>query len=267
MLHKNISLQSANIFYRVAGSGQPVVLLHGFGEDGDVWDKQVDVLKNNYTLIVPDLPGSGRSGMIDDMSMEGMAGLVKELIDTAIPAGQKIILIGHSMGGYISLAFAQKYGSSLSGLGLFHSSAFADSEEKKATRLKAIDFIKKNGSYDFLRTSVPGLFVKTQNNAGPLPGEVQGLIDKVAQFDPEALIRYYHTMIARPDRTELLKNFPHPVLFIIGEQDKAVPFAQSMQQSYLPAVAHIHILRNSAHMGMWEETEKANKALLDFLQG
>ena len=69
-------------------------------------------------------------------------------------------------------------------------------------------------------------------------------------------------MINRPDRTAVLKNFNKPILFIIGEHDKAVPFEQSMQQCYLPAIAHVHILRNSAHMGMFEETEKVNNALL-----
>ncbi|MBK7375228.1 MAG: alpha/beta hydrolase [Chitinophagaceae bacterium] len=73
-------------------------------------------------------------------------------------------------------------------------------------------------------------------------------------------------MINRPDRTAVLKNFSKPILFIIGEQDNAVPFAQSMQQCYLPVQSHIHILRNSAHMGMLEETAATNNFLLGFLQ-
>jgi pimeloyl-ACP methyl ester carboxylesterase len=94
---------------------------------------------------------------------------------------------------------------------------------------------------------------------------VEALIEDAKNFTDEALIQYYEAMIARPDRTAVLKNFNHPVLFLIGEQDAAVPLQSSLQQCHLPVQSHVHILGNSAHMGMWEETEKANKLLLQFL--
>ena len=84
-------------------------------------------------------------------------------------------------------------------------------------------------------------------------------------FRSEALAQYYQAMIDRPDRTAVLKNAGCPVLFIIGEYDMAVPFQQGLQQSYLPARSHINILRNSAHMGMLEETKKVNEILVEFL--
>ncbi|MEI9956646.1 MAG: alpha/beta hydrolase [Ferruginibacter sp.] len=261
MLHKNFSYQSANIFYRTTGKGKPVALLHGFGEDDEVWDKQINFLKDHFTLIIPDLPGSGQSEMIADMSMEGMAEVIKAIVEE-----EKIdscAIIGHSMGGYISLAFAEKYPELLTAFGLFHSSAFADSEEKKATRLKAIEFIKNNGSYSFFKASTPGLFTAAWSNEHQ--DEIEALIDKIKDISPEALIQYYQAMIARPGRTTVLKTFHGSILFIIGANDKAVPFEQSIQQCYLPAQSHIHILRNSAHMGMWEEADKANAALLEFL--
>jgi len=261
MLNKNFSYQSANIFYRTTGKGKPVVLIHGFGEDGEVWINQVNFLKDHFALIIPDLPGSGKSEMITDMSIQGMAEVIKTLLSE-----EKIdtcILIGHSMGGYITLAFAEKHPQLLTAFGLFHSSAFADNEEKKATRLKAVEFIKNNGSYSFFKTSTPGLFSADWSNNHQ--HEIDALIDKIKDFAPEALVQYYKAMIARPDRTAVLKTFNGPILFIIGTHDKAVPFEQSMQQCYLPAQSHIHILRNSAHMGMWEEADKANTALLEFL--
>jgi pimeloyl-ACP methyl ester carboxylesterase len=275
MLLKNITYGSATIFYRITGLGAPVLLLHGFGEDGEVWNKQVDVLRSAFTLIVPDLPGSGRSGMIEDMSIEGMAEVVKAIIiaeqHNCSPLNSiQTSLIGHSMGGYIGLAVAEKYPHLLNALGLFHSSAFADTEEKKAARLKSIAFIKNNGSYEFLKTSIPGLFFRGQDGLeqpDPLKLEMEALIEKGKDFSPEALIAYYEAMIARPDRTAILKNFSHPVLFILGEHDLAVPMAQGLKQSYMPDLSYIHILRNSAHMGMWEETGKANAAMLEFLQG
>ena len=265
MQSKNIKYSDSTIFYRITGKGKPVVLIHGFGEDGNIWDKQVDFLQNQFQLIVPDLPGSGKSGVISSQSAVGMeeyAEIIKAiLVEEKI---EKSTMLGHSLGGYITLAFAEKYPDMLSSFGLVHSTAFADSEEKKAARLKSIEFIKKYGAYDFLRTTIPGLFSK-QWSQDHLP-EIETLVEKGKNFSSEALIQYYQAMINRPDRTAVLKNFSKPILFIIGEQDNAVPFAQSMQQCYLPVQSHIHILRNSAHMGMLEETAATNNFLLGFLQ-
>ncbi len=269
---KIISYQSSNIFYRTIGNGKPIILIHGFGEDGDIWQNQVKFLKKYFYLIIPDLPGSGRSDMINDMSMEGMAELIKELIAEEAPKfplqpteseGVRVCMLGHSMGGYISLAFAEKYPDQLSSFGLVHSSAFADNEEKKATRLKSIGFIKKHGAYEFFKSSIPPLFTETWAEQNQLT--VDELVEKSKSFKDEAIIQYYQGMIDRTDRAAVLKNFYNPVLFIMGEHDKAVPFEQSMQQCYLPNQAHIHILRNSAHMGMLEEADIVNKAILNFI--
>ena len=269
MQQHNFLYQPSNTFYRTVGCGKPVVLLHGFGEDGEIWNRQINFLKDQFTLIIPDLPGSGKSDMIADMSIEGMAEVIKEIINIELqkhpPEAEGAVVIGHSMGGYITLAIAEKYPQLLSAFGLFSSSAFADSEEKKVARTKSIEFIQKNGAYEFLKTAIPGLFLVGQEDRRHDTTDIEFLVEKGRHFTPEALISYYQAMIARPDRTTVLKAFTRPVLFIIGEHDKAVPFTQSMQQCYLPSQTHIHILRNSAHMGMWEETDKANIALRQFL--
>ena len=274
---KTFTYQSAQIFYRTVGNGKPVVLIHGFAEDGDVWKNQIEFLsagsggKNHFQLIIPDLPGSGKSEMIKDMSIEGMAEMIKEILNFEVqkflrqPAeAEGVILAGHSMGGYISLALAEKYPALISSIALVHSSAFADSEEKKANRLKSIEFVKKNGAYEFLKAVIADLFTETW--AANNPKQVDRQIEKSSDFSDEAIIAYYHDMINRPDRTNVLKTCSKPVLFIIGEHDKAIPFEQSMQQCYLPNQSHIHILRNSAHMGMLEETDKVNKILVDFFE-
>jgi pimeloyl-ACP methyl ester carboxylesterase len=262
---KTFTYQSSKIFYRTIGKGKPIVLIHGFAEDGDVWRNQIEFLKNNFQLIIPDLPGSGKSEIINDMSIEGMAEVIKELLAIEVfkasPSGGGLVgAVGHSMGGYITLALAEKYPEMFSSIALVHSSAFADSDEKKANRLKSIGFVKKNGAFEFLKAVIVDLFTETwaANNTGLF--EMQ--IEKSRLFTEEAIIAYYHAMINRPDRTAVLKNFSKPILFIIGEHDKAVPFEQSMQQCYLPDTSHIHILRNSAHMGMLEEADKVNQALL-----
>lgn len=260
-MNKQIDFSGSVISYAVNGNGNPVVLVHGFGEDSEVWKKQVDFLQKDFKLIVPDLPGSGKSTLLnkENEQISDYAEVIKAILDEENI--QNCIMIGHSMGGYITLAFAEKYPEMLSAFGLFHSGAYADDAEKIETRKKGIEFIRKNGSEAFLKTSTPGLFFDAEKHSS----EIKALTEKGAAFLPEALIRYYHAMIDRPDRTAVLKTFSKPVLFIIGRHDKAIPFEHSLRQCHLPVFSSVHILRESAHMGMYEETEKANAILAQFL--
>lgn len=259
---KYIDHESASLHYSVYGNGTPVVFVHGFAEDSTVWDKQVDYLKDTYRLIVPDLPGSGQSTILkkDRITMDDYAACIKAVL--AAENIEQCIMIGHSMGGYITLAFANKYPGNLSSLGLFHSSAYPDDAEKIEVRKKAIVFIKNSGAEAFLKTSIPGLFF----DAGKSKSDIEMLLEKGNNFTGEALIQYYEAMMARPDRTELLKSIDIPVLLIIGQHDKAVPFTYSLEQAKMPGHSFIKILRNSAHMGMLEETTGSNRFLADFLQ-
>ncbi len=250
--------QQSKIFYQVTGSGKPVMLIHGFGEDGSVWQNQVAALQKQYTLIIPDLPGSGKSELVADMSIEGMAECIKAIADEE--KINTLTILGHSMGGYITLALAEKYPQLLNAFGLVHSSAYADSDEKKETRRKAIEFIKAHSAYEFLKTAIPGLFYQPENNAA-----CEMLVEAGKKFTAEALIAYYTAMINRPGRTQILNNCTQPVLFIIGQYDKAVPFEHSLAQSHLPLQSHVSILRNSAHMGMFEEPEKTLHTITEFL--
>lgn len=261
MLTKITSYNNKKISYRVAGNGHPVLLIHGFGEDSRIWDGTIDELKDQYQLIVPDLPGSGASELLTagNTSIADYAAVMLAILENE--SIKKITLIGHSMGGYTALAFAQKYPLAVHALGLFHSSAYADDEAKKETRRKAIHVIKEKGPMAFLKTAIPGLFVDAEKSNT----DIDLLLERASQFTPEALIQYYEAMIARPDTTGVLKSIQQPVLFILGEHDKAVPFEHGLQRSYLPAVSHIHVLRNSAHMGMLEEKEKSLQVLSDFL--
>lgn len=260
-MNKKLLYQDKKIHYRLNGNGQPVFLIHGFGEDGQIWNHQVEHLKNKFRIIVPDLPGSGKSAMIDDMSIEGMAEVIhaiirEEDIDTCS-------IIGHSMGGYITLAFMEEYWNHVSAFGLFHSSSFADGKEKKATRQKAIEFIQQNGAYEFLKTAIPNLF--SDESKLKIKSTVDQLIEKGNNFLPQSLVSYYEAMINRPDRTEILKKATVPVLFVMGTHDKAVPMEDSLKQSHLPEKAYIHILQNAGHMGMLEEKDRSNHILEEFL--
>ncbi|MEO8403073.1 MAG: alpha/beta hydrolase [Chitinophagaceae bacterium] len=277
-MKKEISFQGKKIFYRVEGEGKKVMLVHGFGEKSDVWNNQVEYLKSKAQLIVPDLPGSGDSEMIDDMSMEGMAEVLKAIFDFEKSVSSKVsptgrvpiaigiegaVLIGHSMGGYIALAFAEKYPGYLQALGLFHSSAFPDSEEKKATRRKGIAFIQGNSGFEFLKTTSPNLFSPVSKSENQLL--INEFIQSLNNFSGKTLVSYYEAMIKRPDRLHVLKNSKVPILFILGEFDPAVPLQDGLKLCHLPEKAYIHILRKSGHMGMLEEAETSNKMLEKFI--
>jgi pimeloyl-ACP methyl ester carboxylesterase len=167
------------------------------------------------------------------------------------------------MGGYISLAFAEQFGQLLKGFGLFHSTAYPDTEEKKQTRKKSIAFIQEHGSAEFIASTTPNLFSEwTKKNN---PELVKAIIEQYANFDPAALITYTEAMIRRPDRIAVLEKLSVPVLFIIGEEDKAVPMGDMLKQSHIPSIALIHILKDTAHMGMLEQTAISNEALRNFL--
>jgi pimeloyl-ACP methyl ester carboxylesterase len=262
-MNKVISIAGKKIHYHVIGKGKPVMLVHGFGETSDVWKNQVAFLKDKYKLIIPDLPGSGQSELVNDMSMEGMAEILKTILDELGATG--IIMIGHSMGGYIMLAFAEKYAEYLQAFGLFHSTAYADNEEKKAVRQKGIEFIRTNGAFAFLKTSTPNLFSPLSKS------ENQALIDSFIQglnnFSPASLVSYYEAMMRRSERIEILTNTKIPVLFIMGKYDAAVPLADGLKLCSLPEKAYIHILRKSGHMGMMEEADYTNKILENFFEG
>lgn len=269
MSDKFIEYQDAKIHYADTGEGDTVMLVHGFAEDGTVWKHQVEFLQKYFRVIVPDIPGSGESAYIPGLNIDSYAEVLKLVFKDALDfPGQgndkKISMIGHSMGGYATLAFAEKYPDLLSSFGLFHSSAFADTAEKKQVRFKAIDFIKANGTDQFLKTSTPGLF--TKEFAEKNPGKIEQLVAIGNKCSAEALIQYYQAMMQRPDRTAVLKSFPNPVLFLIGEKDNAVPLDISLKQCYFPQESNIHILENAAHMGMWEEIDESNTILLKFLQ-
>lgn len=260
-MEKHIISQGKKLAYSTYGKGSPVMLVHGFGEDDKVWKIQVDALKKEYQLIIPQLPGTGGSAMTEELSMDSMATSLKNILDAE--GIKNATIIGHSMGGYITLAFAEKFSESLNGFGLFHSSSFADSEEKIATRKKGIALIKEKGGHAFLKTATPNLFSdKTKDERPELVAEQ---LEQAGSISDLSLVSYYEAMISRPDRTEVLRKTKIPVLFTMGKYDKAIPISDSLQQCHLPEKSYIHILDQSGHMGMIEEPEKSNSILKNFL--
>lgn len=260
-MEKSIVHDHQPVFYHSTGEGNPVVFLHGLAEDATIWDLQIDFLSGANHILIPDLPGSGRSPLPAAVSMESLAGAVKAVLEAE--GVEQAVLIGHSMGGYVMLAFAELYPHMVKALGLFHSTSYADGEEKKAARKRNIEFIGTHGSHAYLKQATPALFSPASKQQHP--EKVSSLIEKYKGFNPQSLTAYHEAMLQRPDRSRLLADAAHPVLFIIGKQDGTIPFQQSLEQSHLPRTAYIQVLENSGHMGMLEETDKGNEALKKFL--
>ncbi len=272
MLEGSFIFKSFNIFYRTSGSGVPLVLLHGFGEDGTVWHNQVEALQSDAFIITPDFPGSGKSVLNPEDFTEENTQLLDsiELYADAIEALLHHLnithctMLGHSMGGYVALAFAQKYPHLLKAFGLIHSTSFADTDEKKENRRRGIALMEAHGGYSFLKNTIPNLFTATFKKDFPI--EVDGLIEKAKGFQTKSLQSYYRAMINRPDRTNILKEATVPVLIIAGDQDSIIPLNDSLLQSHQPNICQINVLKNTAHMGMWEAADQMNECIAAFLE-
>lgn len=258
-MYQSFSHNNYTIAYQKYGTLKPaVVLVHGFPEDGTVFEKQYEFLKENFTVLIPDLPGSGKSAYNPSLqSTEDFAEIIRLVLQQENI--DRCFLLGHSMGGYIALAFAEKYPECLSGLGLIHSTAYEDSTEKKENRKRSIQLMEKYGGYYFLRSIIPNLF--SERFAAAHPEIIGQLIEKGKNFETKALQQYYSIMMHRKDRTNVLRNITVPVLFIIGEYDTAVPVQDVLQQVPLPQLSFIKILPNAAHMGFLEDPEKVNEAI------
>jgi pimeloyl-ACP methyl ester carboxylesterase len=262
-MDKSFRYHDATISYNVYGSGMPVMLLHGFAEDHSIWNKQVDGLSRLYQLIIPDLPGSGKSDLLEgeNFRMEAYAACVNALLVHEKIEG--LVMLGHSMGGYITLAFAERYPAKLKGFGFVHSTAFEDSEEKKAMRRKGIKMMEEYGAFSFIKNTTPNLF--SEKFKKEQPAQVNAVIEAAKDFTVAALTQYYNAMLNRRDRKNVLVESTRPVLFIAGTDDAAAPLRDVLEQVHLPRVSYIHVINNVGHMGMIEAPGEVNKHLLQFL--
>lgn len=248
--------------YQIQGEGKTVVLLHGFCESKHVWQNIVAGFSKFFKVITIDLPGFGESELcLDTPSMENFAIRVQEvLIHLQVESS---ILIGHSMGGYVALALAELFPTSIQGLIMFHSSATADDAEKKEKRNKSIEFVKNQGSEAFVRMLLPTLF--KEDNKTVFSSELTQLIDQGTTISPQAIIDGLTAMRDRKDRTVILKNLNFPVLYIIGKFDDAIPLETSLEQCHLAKDSQANFLSESGHMGMIEEPAKSINIILNFL--
>jgi pimeloyl-ACP methyl ester carboxylesterase len=249
---------AARIFYNVSGSGDTLVLLHGFCEDQNIWELLIPPLAQQYKLILIDLPGFGKSeGLKDIPSVESYAESVSAVLKQEGISGCS--MIGHSLGGYVTLAFAEKYPQMLYGIGLFHSQPYPDDDARKEARLKAKQFVKEVSSSRYVGELMGNLF--SPEFKQQYPQSVSEIIKRYQATKPVGIIYALDAMRTRKDRTEMLKAFRKDVLYLVAEKDNVIPYQKSLAMAHLSPKSEVILLKNSSHMGMIEEPENALKAI------
>jgi pimeloyl-ACP methyl ester carboxylesterase len=250
--------EKINVSYTDQGKGFPVVLLHGFCETNEVWSRFAQALAKDFRVISVDLPGFGKSKILPEgFSVADAASKIIALLNEIDI--QKTIVVGHSLGGYVTLAMVNHQAELFAGFGLFHSTAYADNEERKASRNKVIDFVSKNGVAAFIETFIPPLFYDKANSDIPLA------VTMALKTSQDALIGYAKAMRDRPDLTSVIQKFKDPILFIAGERDTVIPADTLQKQAKLAVKPHLHIVKDAAHMGMFEKESETVNLTREFL--
>lgn len=236
--------------YERFGKGTPLLLIHGFPLDHTIWNETASLLKNDFDLILPDLRGFGQSSTLDaQYTLADIADDLAGLLDSL--GVEKIALAGHSMGGYVALAFAEKYPQRVSGLGLVASQALADSSERKEGRYKTAQQVAEKG-VGVVADAMTAKFSaneKTQN-------EIRSLINKQSK---SGVMNALKAMAEREDLTSLLADFP--VVLIHGNKDDLIPVDRAREIKNLFPQAQLIELPNVGHAPMMDAAEKTAEAL------
>jgi pimeloyl-ACP methyl ester carboxylesterase len=246
------------IFSQKLGKGKPVLLIHGFCENHEIWNGFAEKLSESFEVFTIDLPGFGESPLpTTTLSIRDVAGMLLSWIDQ-----ENIVLpflVGHSLGGYVALSMAEQAQQKISGLCLFHSTPYPDNDDRKLNRNRVIEFVKKNGINPFIDTYVPGLFFDKKHPAIP------GVYEIARRTSEKTLLAYTSAMRDRPSSIDFLKEFEKPLLTITGDNDSIISVESVREFGHLAKTSWVHILENTGHMGMFEEPNKALRILSDFI--
>jgi pimeloyl-ACP methyl ester carboxylesterase len=241
------------------GKGTPLVLLHGYLESLHIWDDFAEKLSSFCKVIRIDLPGHGKSATIAPVhSMELMAESVITVLDAL--EINKCLLVGHSMGGYVTLAVAETYMDRLSGFCLFHSTPFADTDEKKENRNREIELVRQGKKDLIIQVNIPKGFAG--DNAAILHAGIERAKNIANETPEEGIIAALEGMKDRKDRSGILRKSKIPFLWILGEKDNYINFQVIKEKIDMNHCGRLSIFRNSGHMGFIEEEERAVKEMI-----
>jgi pimeloyl-ACP methyl ester carboxylesterase len=258
---KQILYKNTKISYSDTGKGNAIVLLHGFLENQTMWQDLVPELSKKHRVITIDLLGHGESGCLGYVhSMEDNAEAVHSVLSEL--RIRKAIFVGHSMGGYVALAFAELYPAAVKGLVLLNSTSKADSEERKANRDRAIKAVKKD-YIGFVRLSIANLF--NPDNRERLADEIEKTRSEALKTPLQGIVASLEGMKIRKDRETLLHSATYPILLILGEKDPVLNYEDGLKQIENTTVKLVTF--PDGHMSHIENIEELKKALLDFFKG
>ena len=257
---KTITYKNTKISYSDQGKGTAVVLLHGFLENKTMWNAFIPELSQKYRIITIDLLGHGETECLGYVhSMEDQADMVHAILyELKI---RKAILIGHSMGGYVALAFAELYPDNVKGIVLQNSTSRADSDERKKNRDRAIKAVKQNYT-NFVRLSITNLF--SEDNREKLEYEIEKVKLEALKTPLQGIVAALEGMKTRKDREVLLHFAPYPIQLVLGKKDSVLIYDQSIEQIEGTKVELTSF--PDGHMSHIENETELKKVFIDFLK-
>ncbi|TGD58478.1 alpha/beta fold hydrolase [Flavobacterium humi] len=255
LLYKNIQ-----IAYSETGKGTALILLHGFLENATMWDYYQETFAREYHVITIDLLGHGQTGCLGYIhTMEDMADAVHAVLDHLHI--KKAIFTGHSMGGYVSLAFAELYPDYIKGMVLLNSTSYQDSDERKANRDRAVIAVKKDYTA-FIRMSIANLF--SEGNREKLSQAIEAVKIEALKTPLQGIVAALEGMKIRKDREKLLHLADFPILLVLGEKDPVLNYTENKKQLEGTSVQFASF--PDGHMTAIENKEELGPVLLDFFR-
>lgn len=253
---------NGSIGYTDSGKGAPVVLLHGYLETSETWDGFAEKLAERFRVITVDLPGHGMSDSFGTThTMEFMADIVRELLDRL--GIRKVFLTGHSLGGYVVLAFLDLYPGMLSGYCLFHSHPFPDTPEIKENRKREIALAEVGKMAMFYPGNITRMYAS--HNLETFSFSLKRSLEIASLLSGKGIAAVLHGMMERPERLQVMEDGRAPCLWILGSEDNYIPCDSMQQRVVLPSNARVVVLKNSGHLGFIEEQNLSLEILSDFI--
>ena len=257
---KNILYKNTKISFTDSGAGSAIVLLHGFLENKKMWLDYVTLFSDKYRIITIDLLGHGKTEPLGYVhSMEENANVVHEVLEHL--KIEKATILGHSMGGYVGLAFAELFPESIQKLVLLNSTSREDSDEKKLNRTRAIKAVKQN-YVGFVSLAIANLF--SENNRTRLADKIENVKTEALKTPLQGIIASLEGMKIRKDRESLLQQNLFPVLLILGKKDPVLNYEDSISQ--IEDTTGELVSFEDGHMSHIENKEELKTILLNFFE-